>query len=97
MLPTAFSDPPVTSDLCSALTPDFHYFGPLSSFRALFLSYLAFSSLSLNNLFYLLSPPITPFLIIVSIPLFVCVGGFFHLTEAGEGGPCSALGLPLQL
>lgn len=57
---------------------------PLSLFRALFLSYLAFSSLSPNNLFYLLSPTITPFLVIVSIPFFKIFVLFFifHLMEA---------------
>lgn len=44
---------------------------PLSFLRALLLSYLAFPLLSPHNLFYLLSPTVTPFLVIVSIPLFV--------------------------
>lgn len=44
---------------------------PLSFLRALLLSYLAFPLLSPHNLFCLLSPTVTPFLVIVSIPLFV--------------------------
>lgn len=68
----------------------FHSISPLSFFRALFLSYLAFSSLSPNNLFYLLSPTITPFLIIVSI-LFL----FFFLLDGGPGAPALHWGVPL--
>lgn len=60
----------------------FHSSSPLSLFRALFLSYLAFSSLSPNNLFYLLSPTISPFLVIVSIPFFFILFFYFHLMEA---------------
>lgn len=70
----------------------FHSISPLSFFRALFLSYLAFSSLSPNNLFYLLSPTITPFLIIVSI-LFLC---FFFSLDGGPGAPALRWGFLFQ-
>lgn len=57
---------------------------PLSLFRALFLSYLAFSSLSPDNLFDLLSPTISPFLVIVSIPFFCFILFYFSL-DGGLG------------
>lgn len=72
----------------------FHCAPPLSFLRALFLSYLAFSSLSPNNLFNLLSPTITPFLVIVSILFFFSFfffSIFFHLTAA-QGPPLGAGG-----
>lgn len=67
---------------------------PLSLFRALFLSYLAFSSLSPNNLFYLLSPTISPFLVIVSIPFFCFI--FYFSLDGGLGAPALHWGLLLQ-
>lgn len=81
------------SSFCSILTWAFNCFtlvllSPLSFFRALLLSYLAFSSLSPSNLFYLLSPTITPFLIIVSIPFFC------SFAWSRPGGPSSVLGAP---
>lgn len=60
---------------------------PLSFLRALLLSYLAFPSLSPHNLFYLLSPTVTPFLVIVSISLFV-------LSLCGGLGVLSVPGVP---
>lgn len=60
---------------------------PLSFLRALLLSYLAFPSLSPHNPFYLLSPTVTPFLIIVSIRLFV-------LSICEAWGPSQCWGVP---
>lgn len=62
---------------------------PLSFLRALLLSYLAFPSLSPHNPFSLLSPTVTPFLIIVSIRLFI-------LSICGGLGALSVLGSPCQ-
>lgn len=67
----------------------FHSISPLSFFRARFLPYLAFSSLSPNNLSYLLFPTITPFLTIVSFPFFCCCC-YFQLMEAW--GPLLCVG-----